>query len=73
MVNLGGSNDDNNNEEEDMGKSKANNVPVQSKDAMGNKHNNNKEDDGANIIRNKEGAVCREAIKKKIVSKKIPQ
>ena len=73
MVNLGGSNDDNKNKEEDMQKSSANDVPAQSKDAIGNKYNNDEEDDGANIIRNKEGAVCREAIKKKIVSKKIPQ
>ena len=45
-------------------KAEANNVPAQSKDAMGNKYNNNKEDDGANIIRNKGGAVRREAMEK---------
>jgi hypothetical protein len=71
MVNLGGSNDDDKNEEEDMQNSKTNNVSAQSKDAMGNKYNSNEEDDGAkNIIANKEGAVCREVMEKKKVSKK---
>ncbi len=50
LVNLGGSNDDNKNKEEDMQKSSANDVPAQSKDAIGNKYNNDEEDDGANII-----------------------
>ncbi len=63
VVNVGGSDDDNNNEEEDMGKTDANNVPAQTNDAMGNK--NNKQDVGGNIIRNKEGVLCREAMEKK--------
>jgi hypothetical protein len=66
MVNLGGSDDDNKNEEEDMGKIKANNVPAQTNDAMGNK--NNKQDVGGNIIGNKKGVVKR--WRRKIVSKK---
>jgi hypothetical protein len=67
MVNLGGSNDDNNNEEEDMQKINANKVPAQTNDSMGN--NDNEQDVGGNIIRNKEGVVCREAMEKKNVSK----
>jgi hypothetical protein len=63
VVNLGGSDDDNNNEEEDMGKSNTNNVPAQTNNAMGNK--NNKQDVGGNIIGNKEGVLCREAMEKK--------
>jgi hypothetical protein len=63
MVNLQGSNDDRNNEEEDMGKSNANNVPAQTNNAMEN--NNNKHNVGGNIIRNKEGIFCREAMEKK--------
>jgi hypothetical protein len=60
VVNLGGSNDDNNNKEEDMGKSDAKNLPAQTNNAMGNK--NNEQDVGGNIIGNKEGVLCREAM-----------
>jgi hypothetical protein len=63
VVNLGGSNDDRNNEEGDMGKSDANIVPAQTNNATEN--NNNKQNVGRNIIRNKEGIVCREAMEKK--------
>ncbi len=64
MVYLGGSDNDNKVEEDDMQKSLANNVSAQSKDAMGNKYNNSEEDDGANIIINKEAAVRKEAMEK---------
>jgi hypothetical protein len=63
MVNLRGSNDDRKNEEDEMGQSNANNVPAQTNDAMEN--NNNEQNVGGNIIGNKEGIVCREAIEKK--------
>jgi hypothetical protein len=64
VVNLGGRDDDNKNEEEDMGKSKANNMPAQSNDTIGNK--NDKQDVGENIFGNKEGAVHREAMEKNV-------
>jgi hypothetical protein len=63
MVNLGGSNDDRNNEEDKMGQSNANNVAAQTNDTMEN--NNNNQNVGGNIIGNKEGIVCREAMEKK--------
>ncbi len=46
-----------------MGKSNANSVPAQTDDAMEN--NNIKHNVCGNIIGNKEGIVCREAMEKK--------
>jgi hypothetical protein len=46
-----------------MGKSNANNVPAQTNDAMEN--NNNGQNVGGNIIRDKEGIVRREAMEEK--------
>ncbi len=57
VVNLGGSDYNNKNEEENMRKNKANNVPAQSNNAMGNK--NNKQDVGENII-GKKKVLCAE-------------
>ncbi len=63
VVNLGGSDDDRNDQEDKMGQSNANNMPVQTNDAMDN--NNNQQNVGGNIIGNKEGIVLREAMEKK--------
>ncbi len=45
-----------------MQKSLVNNVPVLRKEAMGNKDNDHEEDDGANIIVNKEAALRKELL-----------
>jgi hypothetical protein len=47
-----------------------NNVPTLHIEAMGNKVNNDEEDDRANIIVNNEAALSKDAMEKKIISKK---
>ncbi len=73
VINFGQSKNDNNNEEGDMQKSLMNNVPALRKKTMGNKDNDDEEDDGANIFINKEAALHKEVMEKKIVSKKYLQ